>query len=381
MKILVLSAHTESLFWFRMNMMQTFQKNGHTIYAVGSEPEVKWSKKFREKGIFYRQIPVSRNGLNPFADLKTQKAIKEIFKEIQPDKIFAYQAKAIVYGAIAAKQCGISEFYTLIAGLGSVFRGTGLKNKFIRAVLSVQYNIACKNSKAVIFQNEDDRNEMISKNIVKKDKTHIINGSGVDIKHFSVLPLPESASFLFIGRLIKDKGVKEYLDACRIVKNKYPDTNCMLVGPFDSNPSALRRDELEAYTKDGTVIWYGEQKDVVPYLEKTAVFVLPSYHEGTPKTVLEAMATGRAIITTDAPGCRETVKDGINGFLVPIRDASSVAEKMIDFIENPEIYKRFGLESRKIAEEKYDVNKVNAAIMNIMSIKYEKEEENVTVSV
>lgn len=378
MKILVLSAHTESLFWFRMNMMQAFLENGHAVYAVGSEPEDKWSIKFREKGIVYRQIPVSRNGLNPLADLKTMKAIKKLFKEIRPDKVFAYQAKAIVYGALAAKQCGVSEFYALIAGLGSVFRGIGFKNKLIRTVLSLQYKIACKNSKAVIFQNEDDRNELISQKIVDRTKTHIINGSGVDTNRFTVLPLPEKASFLFIGRLIKDKGVKEYLDACRIVKNKYPNTMCMLVGPFDSNPSALQPEELETYTEDGTVIWYGEQENVIPYFEKTAVYVLPSYHEGTPKTVLEAMAMGRAVITTDAPGCRETVQNGVNGFLIPVRDSSAVAEKMIYFIEHPKEYEQFGTESRKIAEDKYDVNKINTTILEIMSI-YKGEKENVTV--
>lgn len=379
MKILVLSAHTASLFWFRMNMMQAFLENGHTVYAVGSEAESEWSERFAARNITYRQIPVSRNGTNPLNDLKTYRAICALLREIQPDKIFAYQAKAIVYGAMAAKQCGISEFYTLIAGLGSVFRGSGLKTDLVRTVLTAQYRLACRQSKAVIFQNNDDRAELVRRKIVQTEKTKIINGSGVDLVQFTEQPFPQQIRFLFIGRLIKDKGVVEYLEACRRLKTVHPEAECMLIGPFDSNPSALQPEELSAYTAEGTVEYFGEQSDVRPYLGKTAVFVLPSYFEGTPKTVLEAMATGRAVITTDAPGCRETVTDGVNGLLVETKNAEAVAKAMQTLYENPKQCVAFGAAGRKIAEEKYDVNKVNATIMDIMSIEKERKKENVLV--
>lgn len=379
MKILVLSVHTPSLFWFRMNMMQTFLENGHSVVAVGSEPEDVWAEKFEGKGIEYRQIPVSRNGMNPLEDLKTQRAMEMLFREIHPDKIFAYQAKAIVYGAVAAKKCGISEFYALIAGLGSIFRGSGFKNSLVRSVLTVQYKIACNFSRAVLFQNEDDRSEFVNRGIVNREKTRIIHGSGVDIHYFAEMPLPQSPGFLFVGRLIKDKGVREYLEACRILKRECPDALCMLVGPFDSNPSALSPEELDEFTKDGTVAYYGEQEDVRPYLQRTSVFVLPSYHEGTPKSVLEAMAVGRAIVTTDAPGCRETVTNGVNGFLVEPKNANAVAEAMLRLANDPTLCRTFGQNSRKIAVEKYDVDKVNASIMEIMSIKRERAKTYGTV--
>lgn len=179
MKILVLSVHTPSLFWFRMNMMQTFLENGHSVVAVGSEPEDAWAEKFEAKGIEYRQIPVSRNGMNPLEDLKTQRAMEMLFREIRPDKIFAYHAKAIVYGAVAAKKCGISEFYALVAGLGSIFRGSGIKNSLVRSVLTVQYKIACNFSRAVLFQNEDDRSEFVNRGIVNREKTRIIDRKSV----------------------------------------------------------------------------------------------------------------------------------------------------------------------------------------------------------
>lgn len=372
MKILVLSVHAPSLFWFRMNMMQTFLENGHSVVAVGAEPESAWAEKFKQNGIEYRQIPVNRNGMNPLEDIKTQRAIEALFREARPDKIFAYQAKSIVYGAVAAKHCGISEFYALIAGLGSIFRGSGFKNSLVRSVLTVQYKLACKYSRAVIFQNEDDRSEFVKHGIVKQEKTRIIHGSGVDIHHFTEMPFPESPGFLFVGRLIKDKGVREYLEACRIVKRECPTAACMLVGPFDSNPSALSSDELDEFTKDGTVAYFGEQEDVRPYLQRASVFVLPSYHEGTPKSVLEAMAAGRAIVTTDAPGCRETVTNGENGFLVEPKNPNAVAEAMLRLARDTALCRTFGQNSRKIAVEKYDVDKVNASIMEIMSIKGER---------
>lgn len=379
MKILVLCAHTESLFWFRMNMMQAFREAGYTVCAAGDLPAEDWSEKFAAQGITYRQIPVNRNGINPFADLKMLRAVETLLREERPDKIFAYQAKPIVYGAMAAKRCGIPAFYPLIAGLGSIFRGEGMKARVLRKVLSVQYKAACSYAPAVILQNPDDRDELVRLGVLKPEKARLIHGSGVDVKHFSVTPMPETPGMLFVGRLIKDKGVTEYLDACRIVKAACPKAHCMLVGPFDSNPSALQPEELKAYTADGTVEYFGEQADVRPFLEKASVYVLPSYHEGTPKSVLEAMACGRAIVTTDAPGCRETVHDGINGYLVPVRDAEAVAEKALALLQDPARCAAFGKASREMAEAVFDVDKVNADIMQIMDIQPEGVKQHVSV--
>ena len=374
MRILVLSAHTSSLFWFRMNMMQDFIKQGYTVYAAGSESEEVWRDRFTEKGIVYKQIRVQRNGVNPLKDLQTFFSIRALLKEISPEKIFAYQAKAIVYGALASLTYRRPDFYSLVAGLGSTFRGKSLKARCISWVLSAQYKIAFMISKAVIFQNRDDLTELLNRRLLSREKAHIINGSGVDIEKFPKLPMPEEVRFLFVGRLIKDKGIIEYLEASRIFKSKHPTGRCLLVGPYDTNPSALQPDELEPYVDDGTVEYYGEQIDVLPFLGETAVFVLPSYHEGTPKTVLEAMSTGRAVITTDAPGCRETVVDGENGFLVPVGDSAALASAMEKLFNDRSLCCRFGDIGREIAVAKYDVNKVDADIMRIMSLKKEKVE-------
>lgn len=369
MTILVLSSHTPSLFWFRMDMMRAFYAKGAKVIAVGSESEDAWSSKFTDLGIEYRSIPVSRNGLNVLSDIVTYKALKRLITEYQPQKIFTYQAKTIVYGSIAAHSINPQiEVYPLVAGLGSIFRGKGLKNSLIRTILSIQYRVAFKLSKRVIFQNNDDLSELVNRHLLPEEKCCIIHGSGVNTDKFEKTKLPNEKAILFIGRLIGDKGIHEYLELAKRLKESNHKIKCMLVGPFDSNPSAISSEELQPHIDGKIVEYYGEQKDVRPYLQKCSVYVLPSYHEGTPKTVLEAMAIGRPIVTTDAPGCRETVVDGVNGYLVPIKNVEALYNSVCKILDNQSLAETFSVQSRKIAEEKYDVKKINADIIKIMNL-------------
>lgn len=368
MKIAVLSSHTSSLFWFRMDMIKEFIIRGHTVIALGSDSEADWKDKFKEHNIDYRQLNVERNGVNPFKDIKTLRELQKFMKKEKPDKVFAYQAKTVIYGSIAAKLNGITEVYPLIAGLGSIFRGTGFKNKIVKTIMKIEYWAACKCSKKVFFQNNDDKNEFIRNGLIKDDKTVIINGSGVNLEKFKPTSLPTEPAFLFIGRLIKDKGIMEYLQACKEVKRKHPDVRCLLVGPYDSNPSAIQPEELKPYIDNSIIEYFGEQSDVRPFIAACSTYVLPSYHEGTPKTVLEAMAMGRSIITSNAPGCRETVIDGDNGYLVKVKDIEGLVEKMNYLITHPDVNLAMGERSLKLAREKYDVNIVNQTIMNAMGL-------------
>ena len=368
MKIVVLSSHTSSLFWFRIDMMKDFIKHGHSVIALGPEPVSNWKKKFEECGIQYKQFFVERNGVNPFCDLRTYLELKKFMKDEMPDKVFAYQAKTVVYGSLAAKANGINEVYPLIAGLGSILRGKGLKNKIIKKIMKTEYRLACNASKKVFFQNSDDKYEFINSGLIKEDKIVMINGSGVNLEKFKSEPLPEKPAFLFIGRLIKDKGVREYLEACRRIKSKYPEVRCLLVGPYDSNPSALQPDELQPFINEEVIEYFGEQSDVRPFIKKCSTYVLPSYHEGTPKTVLEAMAMGRSIITSDAPGCKETVIDGYNGFLVPVKDIDCLVDKMRILIEDQNTNIIMAKNSFELAKTKFDVNLVNRSIMKAMKL-------------
>lgn len=368
MVIAVLSSHTPSLYWFRLDMMKAFREKGHTVYALGNEEESKWALGFCKHGINYKQIYVQRNGVNPLSDLKTLKSIKNALKDIKPDKIFTYQAKTIIYGTIAANKLGITEVYPLIAGLGSLFLNDGLKTKLIRKILMTEYKYSMRKCDTVFFQNSDDDKAFRKEKAVNKQRTVFLNGSGVNLDKFTVQPMPEKFAFLCISRLIRDKGVFEYLKACSAIKKNNPGVRCLLVGPYDSNPSSLKPEELQRFIDDGVIEYFGEQSDVVPYLAQCSVFVLPSYREGTPKTVLEAMACGRAIITTDAPGCRETVDHNENGLLVPIKNVSELVKAMQYTIDNPDCVTEMAVSGRKKVEKVFDVNIVNSTICQTMNI-------------
>ena len=279
-----------------------------------------------------------------------------------------YQAKTVIYGALAAKCLGIKEIYPYIGGIGSIFLSDTLKIRILRFIMVNEYKVALRKCPKIFFENCDDVAVFRENRLVSDEQVVVLNGIGVNIDEFGMMPQPEQVSFLCVSRLIRDKGVYEYLEASRIVKRRYPDTRCLLVGPFDANPSAITAEELQAFIDDGTIEFFGEQNDIRPYMMQASVFVLPSYREGTPKSILEAMACGRAVITTNAPGCRERVIEGVNGYLVPVHDAGAVAERMISFIEDPEQIKAMAEAGRSMAEEKYDVMKINGTMGRAMGI-------------
>lgn len=367
MKIMVLSSYAPTLFFFREDMMVAMIKNGHGIVAAAPESYEDWGSRLEKIKAKYVPISVERTSINPIEDIIAFFSILKAIINEKPDKVFAYQAKTVIYGCIAAKLAGIPEVYALIGGLGSIFRNENKKN-LSRLVLRLEYKVAFKCCKKIFFQNYDDYNEMLSAGIVKQDRVVMINGSGVNLAKFTPKPLPIKPVFLLVGRIIRDKGVIEYIEAAKIVKEKYPEAKIQIVGYFDTNPTAITEEEIQRHVDGGIIEYLGSTDDVRPFLEKCSVFVLPSYHEGTPKSVLEAMATGRPIITTDAPGCRETVVDSLNGFLVPVKNVQMLAEKMIWMIEHPEEAEEMRFESLRICQEKYDVNKVNEVIMSTMGL-------------
>ncbi len=378
MKIAVLSSHTPSFFWFRMDMMKLFVALGCEVVAIANEPEEKWEKEFRNEKIKYRQINVNRNSTNPIKDLKSLLSITKILKEERPDKVFSYHAKTVIYGGLAARLLKNNEVYPLIAGLGSVYMSDRWQDKIIGKLLTIEYKISLKNSKKVFFQNKDDSSEFFKRKILSEEKVAYLSGSGVNTEIFKPTPLPKSPCFLYIGRLIRDKGIQEYLDACKTLKEKNNNIRCMIVGPYDTNPTALKKEELEQYVSSGIVEYYGEQRDIKPYMDQCSVFVLPSYREGTPKTVLEAMASGRVVITTDAPGCRETVQNGINGYLVPARNTEILVEKMLELSQNFTTVLRMGQAGRELAEKIFDVRIVNRVITQTMGFHELGEKSNVS---
>ena len=368
MKIAVLVCYNPTLINFRLDFMLEMIRLGHQVVAVGNESDEKWSRILQPYGIEYRYIKMQRNGLNPVRDFFSFVQLVKLLKKEKPDRIFTSQAKMVLYGGLAAYYLGIREVYPLIAGLGSVFLSSGMKGRILKKILMSGYRLSLRKSPSVFFQNQDDASFFVDNRIVPSGKIVFLNGSGVNLEQFVKQPFPETFGCLCVCRILRDKGVLEYLSACRALKKQYPDIRCLLVGPFDSNPSALKPGELQPYIDDGSIEYFGEQTDVRPYLAQCSVFVLPSYREGTPKSVLEAMACGKAIITTDAPGCRETVVEGKNGFLVPVKDDKAIEEKTLFLYQNPVVCEQMGNASRQIAEQRFDVRLVNQTILQTMKI-------------
>ena len=371
MKIAILVCYNPTLINFRLDLMLEMIHLGHQVVAIGNESDSKWCKILQPYGIEYRSIRMQRNGLNPFLDFFSFVQLMKLLKKEKPDRVFTSQAKMVLYGGLAAYFLGIRDVYPLIAGLGSVFLSCGLKGLILKKILMSGYRLALRRSPSVFFQNKDDSAFFIDNRIVPSERIVYLNGSGVNLERFAKQPFPGTFGFLCVCRLIRDKGVLEYLAACRAIKKMHPAIRCLLVGPFDTNPTALKPHELQPYIDDGSIEYFGEQSDVRPYLAQCGVFVLPSYREGTPKSVLEAMSCGKAIITTDAPGCRETVIEGKNGFLVPIKDDKALVEKMLFLFQTPDLCEQMGNASRKIAEQRFDVRLVNQIILHTMKIDIE----------
>ena len=368
MKIAILVCYNPTLINFRLDLMLEMIRLGHQVVAVGNESVDKWEEILRPCGIEYRFVRMQRNGLNPVRDFFSFVQLVKLLKREKPDRVFTSQAKMVLYGGLAAYCTGIRDVYPLIAGLGSVFLSGGLKGHILRKILMSGYRMSLRRSPSVFFQNQDDASFFTDNKIVPSEKIVFLNGSGVNLERFAKQPFPGTFGFLCVCRIIRDKGVLEYLSACRMVRKQYPEVRCLLVGPFDTNPSALKLCDLQPFIDDGSVEYFGEQTDVRPYLAQCSVYVLPSYREGTPKSVLEAMSCGKAIITTDAPGCRETVIEGKNGFLVPVKDDKAIAEKMLFLYQNPDLCVQMGNASRQIAEQRFDVRLVNQVILQTMKI-------------
>ena len=290
--------------------------------------------------------------------------------------VLAYTVKPVIYGAIAAKKAGIKNMNCMITGAGYTFTAKSFKAKVMGMLVRILYRYAFRKARTVIFQNPDDLKEFCERKLVNREKAYCVNGSGVNIDRFFVAPLPDQPRFLMVSRLLKSKGVKEYLEAAEEVKLRYPQAEFYLLGKYELEmQDGIDKEFVERFIKDGIVQRFEETSDVRPYYEKCSVYVLPSYREGVPRTVLEAMAMGRPIITTDAQGCRETVIDNRNGFLIPVRDVCSLVKKMEYFIENPNEIQRMGMESRKYVIEKFDVRKVNDKMLNIMQISNYSQEK------
>ncbi|WP_455787621.1 glycosyltransferase family 4 protein [Parabacteroides goldsteinii] len=362
-KFILISPKNRTVYNFRGDLIQEIKSNGYEVIVTG--PNLDHLDKIEELGGRFIEIPINKNGLNPFADLRYLLELRKLMRLEKPDVTLGYTIKPVIYGAIAAKMAGVKCINSMITGVGYLFTSQSAKTKLLRFFVSFLYRLGLRVANVVIFQNPDDRNEFLKHQLVKREKCFVVNGSGVNMDKFTKTAFPDRITFFMLSRVMFSKGIREYLAAAEIVKKKYPDVRFMLLGAVEDIQDSLKREDLVPYIKDEIIDYYEETIDVRPYMEQCSVYVLPSYREGTPRTVLEAMAMGRPIITSDAPGCRETVENGKNGFLIPIKDVNALVEKIEWFIQNPEQIPVMGERSFELCKRKFEVSKVNKDMIKI----------------
>lgn len=379
MKFLMVSSYLPSVLNFRGKLLEAIRQQGYEIHIIAPDlasfPDEQ--QKLISLGYTVYDIPMQRTGTNPVADLSTLFALYQLIHKIKPDCVLSYTIKPVIYGSLAAWLAKVPKRFSLITGLGYAFQNVekNSKRSIFQKLVHGLYQQALSHCSKAFFQNPDDLALFRDLQLLRAEiPAVVVNGSGVNVSDFNVMPLPLNnqrqvkISFLLIARLLGDKGVREYAEAAAIIKRNNPDIEFNLVGWIDENPAAIKQEELDAWGQNNTIKYWGKLSDVRPAIAASSVYVLPSYREGTPRTVLEAMAMGRAIITTDAPGCRETVIDGDNGYLVAIKSVQDLVNAMTKFLEQPELAAQMGRRSREIALNKYDVHQVNKHMMKEMGL-------------
>lgn len=371
--ILIIASYGPSLITLRGHLIKKFLSLGYKVSVAA--PIDGFSDKYKNEllklGTNLIFFKLSRNSLNIIKDIIAIKEIYKIIKYLRPNLIISYTIKPVLYTGLILNFFKKISFYPLITGLGLIFiKKKTIKFKILKLVITTLYRYSLKSVTKIIFQNIDDQNLFFKLKIIKdKNLSHIVNGSGVDLNLYPQSPVPFKPVFLMASRLLIEKGVREYIEAAKIVQKKYPSVIFQLAGRFDNSPLGISKEELNLSIKENYINYLGEADSIQALLASCKFYVLPSYREGTPKSILEALSTGRPIITTDVPGCRETVINEKNGLLVPSKDSISLANAMIKLLEEKDdVIKKMAYESYLIAKNKYEINKVNKNIIHIMNL-------------
>ncbi len=372
-KIVIIGTTGSGLVGFRKDLIKALIADGHQVHTFAMSYTEQQCSQLLEMGAIPETYTLNRTGINPLLDmLATVKLAKKI-KKIQPDLVFSYFSKPVIFGTLAAKLAGVPRRIAMLEGLGFTFteqpNGLLFKTKIIRAVQVLLYRLAFPFLDRIIFLNPDDPVDLVEKYKLKVKQVSVLGGIGLNLADYPYsAPQSQPVRFIFIGRLLAEKGINEYIAAAQIVKQQYPDAECVVLGGLDEgNPGGLSQQQLNSYIEKDIIIYPGHVDNVHEWLAGSSVFVLPSYYrEGVPRSTQEAMAIGRPIITTDVPGCRETVVDDVNGFFVPPWSPAALAEKMIQFVEQPELIETMGKESYRMAQEKFDAHEVNQRLIGIL---------------
>ncbi len=370
-RILVVGALDVSLLRFRGRLVSDLIARGHELHVAAPSVSPERRAAFEDMGARVHEYPLSRTGLDPFRDLGTVRALSRLMKEHDIELVFPYTLKPVIYASFAARMRGVTAV-SLITGLGYAFaQAAAPRARLVRAAVVALLRRALCGNAAVLFQNPDDLALFRAEGLLPRDlPVEVVAGSGVDLEEFPASPTrtddPDAGvRVVFAARLIREKGIDLYLDAAEALKPEFPDVSFDVLGELQpGSPSAIDGTRLRELVARGIVEWHGRRPDIQRFLSRASVFVLPSwYREGVPRSLLEALATGLAVVTTDSPGCRETVRDGVNGRLVPPRDGAALIHALRDLLSDRERTGSMGRASAVLARERFDVRLVNRAVV------------------
>lgn len=369
----IISTRTKNSKIGRVELVEALQEKGHRVVFMGRDTADEVHPDYLRHNIFFHPIKISRSNTNPFKEISAIINIRKAIKANNIEALFIYGIRTIPSVVIAAKICSVKRVICVVNGSGRLFQLKGIRGFLVKSISYPMLFLSFTLANTIFFQNPDDMNLIKRKKLLIKKNYETINGSGVNLNEYKLEKLNKKPSFSMISRLTGSKGVNEYVQAARLVKQDYPEAIFHLIGPMDNNDSSINMFELQMAVENGDISLIDKVEDVRPYIKECRFFVLPSYYpEGIPRSILEAMAMGRPIITTDSPGCRETVQEGVNGFLVAPYDYKTLKEKMVWMIENPLSVEKMGESSRNIASKKFDVHKINKVMLKKLRSNNEK---------
>lgn len=371
--VVIIASIAYSLPNFRGPLIRDFVAAGWRVIALAPDYDETTRAAVAALGAEPQHCALERAGIRPLSDIRHAIRLAVQLRRLKPDLVFSYFIKPVIYGSIAAWAARVPRRFALVAGLGYVFTANGSEHtaqrRRLRAIASVLYWLGFKACRRVFFQNQDDIDQFVGAGLLPAGKVVRLAGSGVELTRLVPAPaVVEPVTFLLMARLLREKGIAEYAEAARIIRTDRPDVRFVLLGGRDPNPGGLSIEQVRAWTVDGTLEWLGHLDDVKPVLAGCSVYVLPSYREGMPRSTQEAMAMAKPIVTTDVPGCRDTVEEGVNGFLVPARDPIALARAMRRFVDDPTLIAPLGAASRRLAEKRFDVTRINRLILETLDV-------------
>ena len=368
--VVILLSLPSSVIRFRLELLHQLLEEGYSITCIGPEPDSETAEALEGLGVDYREVTLKRQIISPVADILYFLGLVSLLVRLKPSLTFCYTLKPIVYGSLAAFLCHVPGRVSMITGLGWMFASDTSKAKSLRYLILLLYRFAIRANQLVFFQNAEDEQYFRVKAVLgTSTAVRVVRGSGVNTQVYRYSPPNlDTVVFLMVARLLKSKGIQEFAEAAITLKSRYPNAAFRVVGSFDEgHPDSVTPEEIEAIESKDAVRFWGWTNDVRKELQNCSVFVLPSYREGLPRSVLEAMSVGRAIVTCDVPGCRETVQEGENGFLVSPRDAVALSKAMEKFLKHPDWIVQMGQKSRQVCVSSFESSTIAQSMVSAIN--------------